>query len=209
MELSTLVPLKKFLYASSSSVYGNIASLPATESHLPQPISPYGVSKLAGEQLCNLYYFNYAVPVVSLRYFTVYGPGQRPDMAFHQFIRSILKDEVILIYGDGSQTRDFTYIDDLVDANMSAINTPAIEGKVFNVGGGHRRRLEEVIEIIEDLIGRKARLNYQDRQKGDPRDTWADISQAEKYLSYRPRSSMREGLAKQVEYVNYLLRNKM
>ncbi|MCJ7806737.1 MAG: NAD-dependent epimerase/dehydratase family protein, partial [Clostridia bacterium] len=127
--------IERFIYASSSSVYGASGKLPMHEDDLPRPLSPYGVTKLAAEHLCNLYHQNFALPATSLRYFTVYGPGQRPDMAFHRFIRAILKDEELVVYGSGEQTRDFTYIDDIVEANLSAASAQNVLGRVYNIGG--------------------------------------------------------------------------
>ena len=197
-------PLKKFVYGSSSSVYGEAQILPMKEDHLPAPISPYGVSKLAGEHLCSLYNFNYGVPVVSLRYFTVYGPRQRPDMAFHKFIRAMLKGEEIEIYGDGKQTRDFTYISDAVEANVAAAFHEGAGG-VFNIGGGSRINVNQVLEVLEQLCSCKARVNYIEVQKGDPRHTYADTSKAQEVLRYKPKVNIKEGLEKEVEYIRFLL----
>ena len=205
LELAAQLPLKRFVYASSSSVYGKVDKLPLEESDLPQPISPYGVSKLAAEHLCNLYYTNFGVPVVSLRYFTVYGPGQRPDMAFHLFFRALLKDEDIQIYGDGKQTRDFTYIDDIVKANINAANEPDLEGKVFNIAGGHRISLLEAVRTMETITGKKAKIKYLESQKGDPRDTYADTTLAQKYLSYKPATRLEDGLSRQAAYMEKLI----
>jgi nucleoside-diphosphate-sugar epimerase len=146
--------LKKFVYASSSSVYGD-AKLPMREDSLLKPVSPYGVTKLAGENLCYLYWKNYNVPTVSLRYFTVYGPRQRPDMAIHKFVKAILNDEEIAVFGDGSQTRDFTYVDDAVEANIFAANNDIV-GEVFNVGGGSKISVHKLIGEIERRCHRYA-----------------------------------------------------
>jgi len=150
-------PLRRFVFASSSSVYGDAPQLPVREDTLPQPISPYGVTKLAAEHLCSLY-TRLGVPAVSLRYFTVYGPRQRPDMAFHRFIRAVLEGREIEIHGDGEQTRDFTYVMDIVDANLSAAAAPAerVVGRVYNLGGGSRVTVNEVIAIVEGAAGRPA-----------------------------------------------------
>ena len=129
--------IEKFIYGSSSSVYGDAEAMPTRKTAEPKPVSPYGVTKLAGEHLCYLYWKNFDVPVVSLRYFTVYGPGQRPDMAFHKFITAVLHGREITIYGDGSQTRDFTFIDDVVNANVLAMKSGG-SGGTFNIGGGSR-----------------------------------------------------------------------
>jgi UDP-glucose 4-epimerase len=141
--------IKKFVYASPSSVYGD-AELPMKETRMLKPVSPYGVTKLAAENLCYLYYTNYGVPTASLRYFTVYGPRQRPDMAIHLFIRAILDGEEITVYGDGNQTRDFTFVDDVVEANVLAAMSGS-RGEVFNVGGGTRISVNELIMVMENV----------------------------------------------------------
>ena len=190
--------IKKFVYASSSSVYGD-TELPMRENSLLKPVSPYGVTKLAGENLCYLYYKNYGVPTVSLRYFTVYGPRQRPDMAIHKFVKAILNDDDILIFGDGEQTRDFTFVDDAVEANILAANNDVV-GEVFNVGGGSRISVNELIGMMENIIGKKAKVKYIEKQKGDVRDTWADVSKAEAKLNWNPRVNINQGLKRFVEW---------
>jgi len=184
--------IKKFVYASSSSVYGD-SELPMREASMLRPVSPYGVTKLAGENLCYLYWKNYKVPIVSLRYFTVYGPRQRPDMAIHKFIHAISKGTEIAVFGDGTQTRDFTFIDDVIEANILAADTDLV-GEVFNIGGGSRISVIELIEKIERLTGKKAKLNYKGKQKGDVRDTWADVSKAEEMLNWKSQIDINEGL---------------
>lgn len=195
------VGIKKFVYASSSSIYGDVSTLPMNEDMSPRPISPYGVSKLAGEHLCYLYWKNFGVPTVSLRYFTVYGPRQRPDMAFHRFIKAVLAGEEIAIYGDGNQTRDFTYVSDIVSANLLAAKSDT-EGEVYNIGGGSRISVNQVIKVIETLTGSKARLKYGDAQKGDVRDTYADISKAQADLGYAPEVEIEKGLGRFVEWIS-------
>ncbi|TCO71027.1 NAD-dependent epimerase/dehydratase family protein [Marinisporobacter balticus] len=193
-------PIKKMVYASSSSIYGNIKELPMREGDLPKPFSPYGVSKLAAENLCNLYHENYGVPVISLRYFTVYGPRQRPEMAISLFIQKILKGETISIYGDGNQGRDFTYIDDIVCANILVAKS-SLEGETFNVGSGHPIKVIDLIGILENIIGKKANIKFIEKQKGDVRDTYADISEIQNRLDFKPTFSIEEGLRNQVEYM--------
>jgi UDP-glucose 4-epimerase len=192
--------LKGFIFASSSSVYGDTKTLPLKEEDLPIPISPYGVTKLAAEGLCHLYYKNFGVPVISLRYFTVYGPRQRPDMAFHRFISASLSDEEALIYGDGKQTRDFTYISDVVEANILAMESGRV-GEIFNIGGGTQISLNEAIEILEGIIGKGIKRRYVERQRGDVRDTRADITRARERLGYRPKVELREGLEEEVRWL--------
>ncbi len=191
--------IHKFVCASSSSVYGNINELPMREDMYPKPYSPYGVTKLAGENLCELYRANYGVRTISLRYFTVYGERQRPDMAFHKFIRAILDGRQIVVYGDGRQTRDFTYVGDIVDATVKAAESDAVG--VFNIGGGSRIELIEAIREIERIIGQEAKIKFEERKKGDVRDTYADISKARKILGYKPKVSLKEGLKKEVEWI--------
>ncbi|MGB7055165.1 MAG: NAD-dependent epimerase/dehydratase family protein [bacterium] len=204
LEAAKTARLKKFIYASSSSVYGDAESYPTHEEMRPMPISPYGVTKLAAEHLCYLYNKNFGIPTVSLRYFTVYGPRQRPDMAFHKFIKAILHDEEILVFGDGNQTRDFTYIDDIVDANISAMNMEAT-GEVFNIGGGSRITVIDTIAIIERVCERKAKKKYIEKQKGDVIHTAADISKAEKFLDYAPKYDVEKGIANEVAWLRSIL----
>jgi nucleoside-diphosphate-sugar epimerase len=200
LEASKKIELKRFIYASSSSIYGDAESYPTHEGMTPMPISPYGVTKLAGEHLCYLYHKNYGVPAVSLRYFTVYGPRQRPDMAFNKFIKAILSDEEITIYGDGEQTRDFTYIEDIVDANVSAMDAQVV-GEVLNIGGGSRITVNDTIRIIENVTGKQAKTKYIEKQKGDVIHTGADISKAAKLLGYKPAYDLKKGIANEVDWL--------
>lgn len=195
--------LHRFVYASSSSVYGLTTDLPMKESGPVRPLSPYGVTKLSAEQLCFLYFKNYGVPAVSLRFFTVYGPGQRPDMAFHKFFKALAKGETIPVYGDGNQTRDFTYIDDIVDANLAALERGR-PGETYNIGGGHRETLADVIVLLEEISGKKASLNRLDVQKGDVPDTWADIDKARRELGYAPSTELRKGLEQEWQWIRGL-----
>jgi UDP-glucose 4-epimerase len=187
-------PLTKLVYSSSSSVYGDDVELPMREDALPQPVSPYGVSKLAAEQLCHLYFVNFAVPTVSLRYFTVYGPRQRPDMGFHKFLRAAALGEPIKVYGDGEQTRDFTFVDDVVEANLLAA-TRGVPGRVYNIGGGSRVTVNEVMAMIGRVSGRPVTIAGDPAQKGDMRHTFADTSRAKTDLGFVPRVQLEEGLA--------------
>jgi nucleoside-diphosphate-sugar epimerase len=206
LEAAKSHPLHKFVYASSSSVYGDVTTLPMREDALPKPLSPYGVSKLSAEHLCYLYWKNYGVPTIALRYFTVYGPRQRPDMAFHRFLRLLLDDQPIPIYGDGHQTRDFTFIDDIVEANILASQT-LLAGEVFNIGGGTTVTLHEAISVCEEVSGKHAQLDIQPVEKGDVRQTLADVSRATQYLSYRPRVRLHEGLGAEWRWVQQLYRS--
>jgi nucleoside-diphosphate-sugar epimerase len=193
LEASRDLGLKKFVYASSSSVYGLTPVLPMAETNPVQPLSPYGVSKLAAEQLCFLYFKNFGVPAVSLRFFTVYGPSQRPDMAFHKFFKAMVEDRDLTVFGDGRQTRDFTFVADIVRASLAAIDSGR-PGETYNIGGGHRRALVEVIGVMEGISGATARVRWADRQKGDVPDTWADIAKARRDLDYSPRTELEDGL---------------
>jgi nucleoside-diphosphate-sugar epimerase len=192
--------LRRLVFASSSSVYGQSRDLPLGEDSVPQPFSPYGVTKLAAEHLCLLYHANYGVPTVALRYFTVYGPRQRPDMGFHRFIHAALQDRPVVVYGDGEQTRDFTYVADAVEANWLALGAGAV-GQVFNIGGGSRCSVNQVLATLEDILGRLIRRERRPPQPGDVRHTWADTTRARDLLGFSPRVSLREGLAHQVEWL--------
>ncbi len=190
--------IKKFVFASSSSVYGD-AELPMKEDSMLKPVSPYGVTKLAAENLCYLYCKTYNIPTVSLRYFTVYGPRQRPDMAIHKFVNAVLNDEEISVFGDGMQTRDFTFIDDVLDATILAANNDAV-GEVFNIGGGNRISVNDLIKQIGELVGKKARIKHVERQKGDAKDTLADITKTTKLIKCTPKIKIEEGLQRYVEW---------
>ncbi|NER03498.1 MAG: NAD-dependent epimerase/dehydratase family protein [Okeania sp. SIO3C4] len=196
--------LKRLVYASTSSVYGNAETFPTPETICPQPVSPYGITKLAAERLGKLYHQNFGVPCVYLRYFTVYGPRQRPDMAFHKFFKWILQDEPISIYGDGQQTRDFTFVSDAVAANLLAATVPEAVGEVFNIGGGSRVVLAEVINMMEEIVGRPIKKNFVEKARGDARHTSADVSKAQKILGYQPQVSLKEGLQREWEWVKSL-----
>lgn len=196
--------LKRLVYASTSSVYGDAETLPTSEQICPKPVSPYGITKLAAERLCGLYHKNFGVPFVALRYFTVYGPRQRPDMAFHKFYKAVLEDKAIPIYGDGLQTRDFTFVSDAVAANLAAASAENAVGEIFNIGGGSRVVLQEVLETMEEIVGKSIKKNYIERAMGDARHTAADVSKAKLILSYQPSVSLREGLALEWEWVKNL-----
>lgn len=192
-------PLKKFILASSSSVYGE-SPLPMREDNVLKPISPYGVTKLASENLGYLYYKSFKVPAITLRYFTVYGPRQRPDMAFHRFVKSLLNGEEIVIYGDGEQTRDFTYVTDTVEATIKAAQSE-VTGEIINIGGGAQVTVNETLKILEEITRKKARVKYIEKQRGDVLHTFANISKAKRLLNYQPKVELREGLEKEVEWL--------
>ena len=192
--------IHRFVYASSSSVYGDVAPIPMREDAYLQPLSPYGVTKLAAEHLCNLYHANYGVPAVSLRFFTVYGPRQRPDMAFHRFIRAAFEGKPITLYGDGDQTRDFTYIADIVDANLAA-GDQGRPGGVYNIGGGSRVSVNHVLELVGQLTGRPLQIHREASQKGDMRDTFADTSRARADLGFHPRFTLERGLGEECAWL--------
>jgi nucleoside-diphosphate-sugar epimerase len=195
--------VKKIVYASSSSVYGDTDDLPMREEGNTRPVSPYGVSKLAAEHLCYLYWKAYGLPTVSLRFFTVYGPRQRPDMFFHIFMDRLRKNEEVPLYDDGEQTRDFTYCGDIVDGLLGAALYPGA-GEVFNLGGGTESSVLNAIHIVEKLSGRKAKLKTFERQKGDVRHTRARLDSATEKLRYCPKVSLEEGLSQQWHWIQTL-----
>jgi UDP-glucose 4-epimerase len=191
-------PVRKFVYASSSSIYGETAELPMREDARPAPHSPYGVTKLAGEYLARLYHHNFGVPTVSLRYFTVYGPRQRPDMAFRKFITALLAKQPVVVYGDGLQTRDFTFIADTVAANLAAAERGRA-GAIYNIGGGARVTVKECLDILVRLVGEGV-VRMEGRQDGDVTHTYADTSLAQTELAFTPRVPLALGLERQVAW---------
>jgi nucleoside-diphosphate-sugar epimerase len=192
-------PIKRLVFAGSSSVYGDAESFPTRESALPRPVSPYGVTKLAAEHLAHLYTRNFDIPAVSVRYFTVYGPRQRPDMAFSRFMQALSDGEAIEVFGDGEQTREFTYVSDAVEGTLKAATADVI-GQVFNLGGGSRVTVNQVLAALEDISGMKVRRRDLPAAPGDPRHTGASINLARERLGWEPRVSIREGLAKQWQW---------
>jgi nucleoside-diphosphate-sugar epimerase len=196
--------LKRIVYASSSSVYGDAITTPTPETLCPQPVSPYGITKLAAERLCWLYHHNFDVPVTALRYFTVYGPRQRPDMAFHKFFKAAINDEPISIYGDGKQTRDYTFVSDIVAANLAAGKVPEAIGKTFNIGGGSCVTLVELLNIMELAIRKPIARQHIERAVGDARHTSADITKAKEILDYVPQVSLLEGLIEEWQWIQPL-----
>ena len=197
-------PLERVVYASSSSVYGDRVAIPMKEDALPQPVSPYGVTKLAAEQLCYLYFVNYGVPTVSLRYFTVYGPRQRPDMGFHRFLKAAMTDAPITLYGDGEQTRDFTFVRDAVAATIAA-GERGVPGRVYNIGGGSRVTINNVLAIVERCAGRPLNIRREAAQKGDMRDTYADTTAARRDLGFDPKTRLEDGIEAEYRWLESLV----
>jgi UDP-glucuronate 4-epimerase len=192
-------PEVRFVYASSSSIYGEAEALPTREDAAPRPFSPYGVTKLAGENLCSAYHANLGIDVVRLRYFSVYGPRQRPDMAFSVVCRRVLRGEPVELFG-GDQTRDFTFVADVVDATRAAATSPEVGGAVFNIGGGSRVSLATALDLLGEISGTPIEVHHSEHQHGDVRDTAADISAARNVLAYSPSVPLEQGLAWQWEW---------
>ncbi len=201
-------PLKKFVFASTSSVYGDTEDIPMREESLVKPVSPYGVTKLAAEELCYLYWKSYGVPCVSLRYFTVYGPRQRPDMAFYRFLLAQLEGRTITIFEDGNQTRDFTYIQDIVHGTFLA-SQKGKEGQTYNLGGGSRISVNEVLIILKEVTGKAPAVVHSEKQKGDMRHTFASTDRAREDFGYSPQVSLREGLKNEYEWLTDLYEKKL
>lgn len=200
LEAATAAKVKRFVYASSSSVYGNLTELSTTEQMLPRPFSPYGVTKLAAEHLCNLYAENYGLPTVSLRYFTVYGARQRPDMAMHRLIEAALTGAAFPLFGTGEQVRDFTYVGDVVEANLAAYTYDPPPGTVVNIAGGSATTMRQVIRLVEALTKREVRLDRRPTQPGDVNRTGGSIQLARHLLGWEPTIDLEEGLRSQVAW---------
>jgi UDP-glucuronate 4-epimerase len=202
LESCTRAEVPRLVVASSSSVYGDAPSYPTTEESTTRPVSPYGVTKLAGEHLCLAYAKAGATTtsIAILRYFTVYGPRQRPDMGFRRFLEAALTGRPVVVYGDGEQTRDFTYVDDVVRANLLALTAP-VQVEAINIGGGRRVTLNEVLDMVGEATGRPLRLQRRAAQPGDVRHTGADGTRAEALLGYRPQTDLATGLAAQAQWV--------
>ena len=192
-------PVDRLVFAGSSSVYGDAEMFPTKESALPRPVSPDGVTKLAAEHMTLLYAKNFGVPAVSVRYFTVFGPRQRPDMAFARFMQALVDREAIEVFGDGEQTREFTYISDAIEGTLKAASAD-VTGQVFNLGGGSRSTINGVLATLEDISGLKAHKQMLPAVAGEPRHTGASINLARERLGWEPRVSLREGLTKQWEW---------
>lgn len=190
----------RLVLASSSSVYGNAAEYPTTEEAPTRPFSPYGVTKLAMEQLASAYAENWAVPVVVLRYFTVYGPGQRPDMGMHRFIARAAAGEPLVLYGDGEQVRDFTYVTDVATATIAAGMADLPSGSVFNIAGGSSSTVNQVVRLVSESIGHEVRTHRQPDQPGDVRITGGAIERARQLLAWEPAVPLEEGVKRQVAH---------
>jgi len=202
LEAARFASLRRFIFASTSSIYGDAETYPTAETLAPRPVSPYGVTKLAAERLGQIYYQNFGVPFVALRYFTVYGPRQRPDMGFHKFIQAAFAGRPLQVYGDGLQTRDFTYIAEVVEANLrAALTDNPVNGEVINIGGGSRVVLKDVLKLIGDLTGYPVQQVHISPQAGDARHTAADITKARNLLDYNPQFSLVTGLKQQVSWL--------
>lgn len=197
-----LSSLDRIVYASSSSIYGNAETFPTSELALPQPISPYGATKLAAEHLCAVYAANFGLPITSLRYFTVYGPRQRPDMAFTRFLRAAATGDRISIYGDGEQIRDFTFVDDVVEANLAAALAPVASGSVYNVAGGSSVSVNEVLDTIREISGRELLVDYLPPANGDVRRTGGDTTRIQSELEWAPKVSLEDGLARHWQWAS-------
>jgi nucleoside-diphosphate-sugar epimerase len=206
LEAARSCRIRRFVYASSSAVYGR-SELPMREDSPTRPLSPYGVSKLAAEHLCTLYAVAYAVPTVSLRYFTVFGPRQRPDMAFHRFIRALRSGRAIPLFGDGHQTRDFTYVEDVVDATCRSAVADVAPGEVLNVSGGVRVELCQAIEELARLCGRPAVVGPGAAPAGEMAHTYADGTRAAALLGWRPKTALADGLREEIAWVEEVERS--
>ncbi|MHA1268790.1 MAG: GDP-mannose 4,6-dehydratase [Candidatus Helarchaeota archaeon] len=192
--------LKRFVFISSSSVFGKINYLPIDEKHPKDPISPYGASKLAAEKYVQNYYIHYGIPTVIIRPFTVVGKRQRPDMGLHKFIRWMVENEPIVIYGDGNQTRDWTHIDNIIDGLLLSINKKGAIGEDFNLGNGSRISVNEVLNKINSHLNKEYKIIYKNRNIADPSDTQANINKARKILGYNPSKSLDDAIKEHLEF---------
>jgi UDP-glucuronate 4-epimerase len=201
LEAAGTAPQTRLVYASSSSIYGEAERFPTPEDVTPRPISPYGLTKLSAEHLCDLYHLCHGIDVVTLRLFSVYGPRQRPDMAFNRFCRAALEQTPIDIFGDGNQTRDFTYVGDVVTGLLLAARAPGVEGGIFNIGGGSQASVNDALSLIAELAEHELRISYGERPHGDVRDTRADTTRTEEKLGFSPATPLSEGLAAEFEWM--------
>ena len=200
LEAAKDAELTKFVFASSSSIYGDAKELPVTEATIPQPISPYGVTKLAAEHLCSLYATIYDLPAISLRYFTVYGPRQRPEMAIQHFLSACRNGETVSMFGDGTQTRDFTFVGDIVEANVRAMEAPG--SAVINVCGGSRISLTDLLRLLQETSGQSLDIKREPAAQGDAKHTFGDNSLAQRVLGFTPQTTLAEGVAAQWRWLS-------
>jgi UDP-glucose 4-epimerase len=193
--------VERFINASSSSVYGQVAYLPFDEHHPTRPVSPYGVSKLAAEHYCRVFYEVYGIPTISLRYFTVYGPRMRPDLAIPRFSKRLLRGEAPVVFGDGEQTRDTTFVDDVVEANLRLMEEKVeLTGQAINVGSARRISVNQLLDVLRELTGSDVEAVHEARAVGDARDTWAAIEAARDLIGYSPSTTLEQGLARFLEW---------
>ena len=193
--------VERFINASSSSVYGKVAYLPFDEHHPTHPVSPYGVTKLAAEHYCRVFTEIYGMPTISLRYFTVYGPRMRPDLAVPRFSKRLMAGQPPVVFGDGEQTRDMTFIDDIVDANLRLLDpTVELKGQALNVGSSRRISVNQLLDVLRDLTGSDIEAVYQETAVGDARDTWAAIDAARDLIGYSPSTSLEQGVSRFFEW---------
>ncbi len=202
LEACTKSDVKRLVYSSSSSVYGDLQEFPVLETNHLNPVSPYGITKLAAEHLCTSYSLNSDLSVVSLRYFTVYGPGQRPDMAIHRLINSALHQTPFPLFGDGSFIRDFTFVTDVARANLAALANDIPSGTIINIAGGESTSMSELIGMVENITGKVVPLDRRPVQAGDVVRTGGDTTLAKKYLNWTPEVTLRQGLQQQYESLN-------
>jgi len=211
LEMCKKYRVKKFVFASSSSVYGNNKKVPFAETDfVDHPVSPYAATKRAGELFCHTYHHLYGMDIACLRFFTVYGPGQRPDLAIHKFTKLIINDEEVPFYGDGTTERDYTYIDDIIDGVVRAIQwvqNGQGQYEIFNLGESRTISLNEMVATLEKVIGKKAKLKVLPMQPGDVKRTYADITKARKILGYHPVTAFEDGIEKFVQW--YKENNKL
>ena len=200
LEAAKAADVRRFVYASSSSIYGNALSYPTDEGVTPAPFSPYGVTKLAGEHLCTAYAHNFGLPTVALRYFTVFGPRQRPDMGVHRLIRSALRGEAFELYGDGSQQRELTYVDDVVDANVRAATSDVPPGFVCNIAGGSEVLLSTLIDLVGEVVGSPVPVRRVEAMPGDVRRNRGATDRAHQALGWAPTVSLRDGIERQLAW---------
>jgi UDP-glucose 4-epimerase len=200
LEVARKNNVKRVISASSSSVYGKVEYLPFDESHPTQPLSPYGVSKLVAEHYCRVYFELYGLPAVTLRYFTVYGPRMRPDLAIPIFTKALYDGKPPVIFGDGEQTRDLTFIDDIISANVNLLESDKADGEVLNVGGGKRITVNQLFGHLQDITGVHLEPTYSDEIKGDAKHTLSDFQKAKELAGYEPKTKIEDGLRVFVEW---------